>query len=133
MSNSPQDITLSKYSDINARYGQKSGIILDEGVEAINNSIENILGTSYGERLFLPQFGSRIKSLLFENINATTAQSIYDALTDAIKDWEPRIEVIGSDSYIIPDEANNMYQIYLVYRILDVDLRGEFQVNISNI
>ena len=127
------DLVLSRYSDINPRFGVKSGDILDQGVEAINSSIENILGTGFGERVFLPQFGSRIKSLLFENVNDSTAQEIFNVLTDAIKDWEPRISISFEESYIVPDIDNNSYQISLVYKILEIDLQGEFQANISSI
>ena len=128
----PTDIILLRYSDVNPRYGIKSSNILDSGLEAINSSIENILGTSFGERLFLPEFGSRIGNLLFENINDETAQNIFDELTNAINNWEPRIEVVLDESYIVPDPDNNSYQIFLVYRLVDIDLRGEFQANISN-
>lgn len=129
----PSEIILSRYSDVNPRYGIKSGDILELGIDAINSSIENIMGTSFGERIFLPEFGSGIKNLLFENINDDTAQRIFDELTSAISRWEPRIEVILDESYIIPDIEANSYQISLVYRLLDIDLRGQFSANISNV
>lgn len=129
----PTEVVLSRYSDINARYGFKNGIVLETGIDAINNSIENILGTSFGERLFLPQFGSKIKALLFENINDDTAQRIFDALTDAISKWEPRIRVSFDESYIVPEPDSNLYKIYLVYTLTGTDITGQFQVNISNL
>lgn len=39
-----------------------------ENVEAVATSIDNILGTMQGERVMIPQFASRFRSLLFESL-----------------------------------------------------------------
>jgi phage baseplate assembly protein W len=48
----------------------------DVDVEAIFNSIENIVLTTQGERRMLPTFASNLKRLLFEPIDETTARLI---------------------------------------------------------
>lgn len=128
----PSDIILSRYSDVNPRYSIKNGEILEVGLEAINGSIENILGTSFGERVFLPEFGSGVKSLLFENINEDTADRIMNALTDAIQKWEPRIEIQQDETYILPKIDENLYEINITYRLVDIDIVSQFHANISN-
>lgn len=122
---------LDKYSDVNPRFAIKNGNIVETGIEAINGSIENIFGTSFGERWFLPNFGSRLQSLLFRLINENTADLILNELNDAISKWEPRVRVSLQESYVIPYPDEGMYHVLIVYYIVNIDVRGEFEATIS--
>jgi phage baseplate assembly protein W len=61
--------------------------------EVIRSSIRNILFTKTGERVMLPEFGCRLRELVFEpndNVLLTLAR-LY--ITEAINQWEPRVEL----------------------------------------
>ncbi|HMH89733.1 MAG TPA: GPW/gp25 family protein [Streptosporangiaceae bacterium] len=58
-------------------------------------SIRIILGTQYGERVMRPRFGGNLKSLVFAPNNASTANLARYYVTDALTQWEPRIDVLG--------------------------------------
>lgn len=121
---------LNRFIDVNPQYGVFSNDILVVGDSAINSSIENILGTIKGERVFNPEFGSKVGNLLFDPINENTAERIFLELTNAIELWEPRIRVDMEESYVIPLEDENMYQVLIIWRLLDSDSRGEFETTI---
>jgi phage baseplate assembly protein W len=122
---------IERYSDVNPRFNIKNSNIVESGIEAINGSIENIIGTSFGERWFLPNFGSRLQSLLFRLINQDTANLILNELNDAIKKWEPRIIVSLEESQVIPYPDDGLYQVLIVYKLISIDVRGEFEATIS--
>jgi phage baseplate assembly protein W len=122
---------IERYSDVNPRFDIKNSNVIETGIEAINGSIENIIGTGFGERWFLPNFGSRLQSLLFRLINQDTANLILNELNEAIQKWEPRVRVSLEESYVIPFPDEGMYQVLIVYKLISIDVRGEFEATIS--
>jgi len=72
-----------------SRNVEKKGEIFD--VDVINQSIENILSTLRGERLFLLSYGSDLAFVLFDNFTETNAEQLLDNILDAIETWEDRI------------------------------------------
>ena len=56
--------------------------------EHIQESIIQILGTSPGERFMRPEFGSRLKSLVFEANDEVLKGLIRHTVIEAIKQWE---------------------------------------------
>lgn len=68
---------------------------LDE--EAVKESIKNLILTDRGERLFQPEIGSDIRKMLFENIDNATIEVIKDLVRTTIRNYEPRVNLIGVD------------------------------------
>jgi uncharacterized protein len=62
--------------------------------EKIRQSALIILGTARGERVMRPEFGSRLSELVFAPINASTRALASRYATDALVEWEPRIDVL---------------------------------------
>lgn len=56
-------------------------------------SIMQILLTRIGERVMLPEFGSRLYELLFENAGDVTENAIRDEVIRAVSLWEPRVRI----------------------------------------
>ena len=109
------------YSDFDIEFNKQSDGDLQKDIDsdAIKNSLENILQTRQGERRMLPGFASNVKYLLFDPIDETTARLIAEGLVDAIKIWEPRIEVTGFD--IEPRYNENLYRCRLNFTIQNSD------------
>lgn len=61
----------------------------------VEQSILIILGTARGERVMRPTFGSRLRELLFAPQNASTRALAARHVTDALRAWEPRIDVLA--------------------------------------
>ena len=61
----------------------------------IQQAILIILGTACGERVMRPDFGSRLRDLVFAPLNTSTKSLVAKAVTDALVKWEPRIDVLS--------------------------------------
>lgn len=72
----------------------QGGLQLSATERSVEESIWIILRTSVGERLKRPEFGSRLSELTFAPLNPTTLLLLRVHVEDALRAWEPRIEVI---------------------------------------
>lgn len=70
-------------------------IYLKKDLEAVKNSIINIVLTGNFERPFQPRFGGNIRAYLFENLDDNTLDTIHSVIANIIDIYEPRAEVIG--------------------------------------
>ncbi|MBR0204325.1 MAG: GPW/gp25 family protein [Synergistaceae bacterium] len=68
----------------------------------IYGNIIQILTTRRGERVMLPEFGSRIYEFIHEPLDRVTCALIRRELIDAIARWEPRIILDKKNTNIIP-------------------------------
>ena len=80
-------------------------VLLVTGSEDIDQSIRIIIGTTPGERVMRPTFGCRANELLFEPSSAGTVSLLQSYVLDALRMWEPRIEVLSVN--VSSEEAKN--------------------------
>jgi len=108
---------------------QKSGEIKNEDV--INQSIEMILSTLPGERLFNPTFGSDFQLRIFDTMDSDFLEVLLDDTVNAIKKWEDRIFIIESKIKLTIDPDNNSAFISIPYIIKERQLKAAFQRKIT--
>jgi phage baseplate assembly protein W len=60
----------------------------------IEQSIRLILSTAPGERPMRPEFGCTIHDYVFDSIDGRTASRVVFAVREAIRRWEPRVDVL---------------------------------------
>ncbi len=77
------------------RTNLRGEVALVSGSEDIDQAIRIILSTRPGERVMRPTFGCRAYELLFEPFSASTITLLQEYVMEAIRMWEPRIEVTG--------------------------------------
>lgn len=77
------------------RTDARGQVSLVTGSEDIEQAIRIILGTRPGERVMRPTFGCRAHELIFEPITASTASMMQEYVYDALRMWEPRIDVVS--------------------------------------
>ena len=85
------------YSDLDLKFNQHpvyKDIIPLSDVDAVKQSVRNILFTNKGERLFQPSIGSGVFDLLFEHADPLTFQAVRDNIKDILSVLEPRINQI---------------------------------------
>lgn len=87
---------------------------------AIVRSIKNIVFTEPGEKFFQPDFGSKLYSVLFENIDDISAIKIKDQIEQSIRNFEPRVDLIEVE--VFPDFDNNGFDVKIIYKIIGVDI-----------
>jgi phage baseplate assembly protein W len=91
------------------------GVALSEFEENIRQNITIILGTQPGERQMLPEFGCRIHQLLFAPATRNTGHIAARHVEEALRRWEPRIEV--QDVQANPDPTGAI-RVEVVYKIV---------------
>ena len=107
------------FKDINLsfkRHPVTNDLVVIKNEDAIKQSVKNIIFTILGEKPFLPLFGSKLNSSLFEldtNFNET---KISDEISSVLLNNEPRIDNVKIDISIYPDsnEVNATIQYDIV-------------------
>ena len=82
---------------------------------SVKRGIKNVLLTAPFERLYQPEFGSGIKTILFEPMTPLAEQRLHDACADAIEAWEKRASVINIT--VISEEDYNRYRVAIKFSI----------------
>lgn len=95
----------------------KNDLLKLENEESVKNSIKNILLTDRGERFFNPTFGSDIRRMLFENFTPATEQILKDLIKTAIKNFEPRAEVLDVKVFGNPDQ--NSVALTIIFSVIN--------------
>jgi len=84
--------------------------------QAVSN-LKNLLLTRKGERVFQPEFGSNVYSLLFENIDINIETKMADTLTEDINFWLPYIVIDNID--VDSNQDRNSVRIELRFRVTE--------------
>lgn len=84
-------------------------------IESVRTSIDNILGTARGERVFLPEFAIGIRGMVFEPINPNLVDRLSNEIKNSIEVWDPRVMVIGTD--FKQDTDNNYIELTVRFNI----------------
>ncbi|HEY9892636.1 MAG TPA: GPW/gp25 family protein [Candidatus Sericytochromatia bacterium] len=92
----------------------QGGIQFSTGTPNIEESIVIILRTDLGERVYRPNFGSRLSELVFEPMNVQTLMLIRLYVEQALEMWEPRI--ILKEVRADPDPIRGRVDIEIVYQ-----------------
>ena len=79
-----------------------------EGAQNIREAIQIILLTEAGERLMLGTFGGGLRRFLFEPNTTTTRRLIQERVLEALRLWEPRINVSAVRVEPVPDDARQV-------------------------
>jgi phage baseplate assembly protein W len=94
---------------------QQGSFDLSAEEQNIRESIYIILLTQWGERVYRPNFGSRLSELSFAPINQQTLMLMRIYVQEALELWEPRIIV---DQVITdPDSEQGRVDITIIYRL----------------
>jgi phage baseplate assembly protein W len=84
---------------------------------AIKQSIRTLVLTNNYERLFHPEIGSQVNSLLFDQYNPTTAIMLKVLIENTIINFEPRVELLEVKTQIKND--NQSIDVRILFRIIN--------------
>ena len=87
---------------------------------SIKQAIKNLVLTTPGEKPFQPLVGSKVTDLLFEPLDAFTADTIRDEIINTINQYEPRVEL--NSVVVTPFEASNKLNIAIEYRVVGLPI-----------
>lgn len=93
----------------------QGGLKLSAEAQKVKESIWLILRTDLGERVYRPDFGCRLSELAFAPLNNDTLLRIRIYVLEALRKWEPRIEVdeVRADPDPIAGRVNIVIDYYL--------------------
>jgi phage baseplate assembly protein W len=115
--------TKKLYSDIDFTFYKKPGIgdvALSYDEQAVIRSVRNLLSTRHYERLFNPDIGSNVDSLLFEMVSPITASILETEVANVLKNYEPRAIVKSVLVEANPD--NNSYNVTITFYLANATL-----------
>ena len=113
--------TLS-FKDINITFKKHpvtDDLVVSKDASAIKQAVVNLLLTNKGERLMNPEYGSNIRSYLFEPLDYGTAAQITGNIRYTIDRWEPRISVLNLSA--TPNFDDNGFDVEMTYEIRGTD------------
>lgn len=114
--------TKLSFKDINISFKKHpvtGDLVVSRDASAIKQAIINLLLTNKGERVFQPDYGSDIRSQLFEPLDYATAASIKSSILYTIRTFEPRISV--EELICSPNYADNGFSVEMTYVITGSD------------
>lgn len=97
-------------------------------IEAVKTSIHNILTTPTGTRVMLRNFGSDLKSLLFENISESLLDSIETEISDAITAWDSRV-IVNAVEFVTHADKNQV-DVLMKFAVRGYDQIFSFSITI---
>jgi len=77
-------------------FGGSAGILSrQENDKLVKNDLLQLLLTLPGERVMMPEFGTQLRAILFEQLDQVTIDILSVGILGAIGQYEPRIKVEG--------------------------------------
>ncbi len=91
----------------------------------IHESILQILGTRPGERFMRPDFGSRLKDLVFEPNDEVLKGLVRHYVIEAIERWEKRVTITNVEFDDSPQNKDeNLLLVRISYRVISSQVEG---------
>ncbi len=87
-----------------------------DGKALIRSAIQRLLLTNNGERVMQPEFGTKLRAMLFEPLDEQLLLDIKEILGVKLEKHEPRIRLLDVD--FDPDYDNHTITISLSYEYL---------------
>jgi len=94
-------------------------------VNAINQSIKNLINTNFYERPFQPLIGCNVRDFLFELADPITIDNMRNAIAETINNYEPRVSI--NNIYIEDLSDQNSYHISIEYTIINVNATATYE------
>lgn len=93
----------------------KKDLILNKGEIAVTKALKNLILYNHYEKPFMPEYGSNIKSMLFEPMSPFTANALRTEIDICVKNFEPRVKLKSVSVDTLYDQ--HAYQVTLEYYI----------------
>lgn len=100
----------------------RGGVAMVSGDREIEQAIQIIVTTYPGERPMRPLFGSRLRDFVFRSADQTTSAELALEVRNAVRQWEPRVDVHEVRVHPDPIERNRL-NVEIVYALKHVNDR----------
>lgn len=94
--------------------------------DQIKANLINFLLTNSSERVFNPNFGANLRSLLFENINNNTLDELSSSIQNSISELFPLVKILEIKFNNIVDQ--NTINFNLTYQVINFNITDEIDI-----
>lgn len=128
------------YKDIDLTFDNKptdgsnptaTDVYKKEDAAAVKQAVKNLLMTNFGEKPFNPFFGANLQALLFDLADDDIETSIDIAISNAVRNYEPRASIRNIRVKALPD--NNSVSVYVEFLIVNTEEVVSFETTISRL
>ena len=99
--------------------------------QAIKQNLKNLVLTSPGERIMIPDFGVGIRRFLFNSINSNLFDKITERIQSQVDSYMPFVNIIEI-SFVTSDENSNLgfneVQTNITYSVPRISLTDRLQI-----
>ena len=109
------------YKDIALSFEKNSNtkdIIVKKDIEAVKQSVRNLILTNHFERPFHPEIGSSVTAILFEPMSPITANILQRTISECIVNFEPRARLVSVDAN--PNLDRNAYEVTINFYVVNI-------------
>lgn len=110
-----------------ADWGQRRTFSLT-GIDLVKRDLLNHIYTMKGERLMMPNFGTRIPALAFEPCDDITRNIVEEDLKSVFQ-YDPRVEVMSLNVYALP--SNNAIVAIADLLYVEFNVRDELRIEVK--
>ncbi len=100
------------------QHSPRGGLSTVAGDDSIRQALLLLISTRPGERVNRPAYGCNLQRLVFAPADDTTAGLAMHYVQQAVRQWEPRVDVVTLDALPTEDLAGDpAIEIQLSYRV----------------
>jgi len=114
------DRNVRQYTDLDLFFAKKAtskDISKVTDIQAVKRSVRNLVLTNHYEKPFHPEIGSGVRGILFEPMTPLTAYVLSRKIEDVIKNFEPRVRLIGVNAR--PNLDRNEYECTVEFFVVN--------------
>jgi hypothetical protein len=126
--------TSSVYSDLDLLFPihpNRDDITPLKDLEAVKQSVKNLVLTNFFERPFHPEIGGNVTSKLFEPADKFTAIEIRDEIKEVLKKYEPRVN--GVNVEVFDNLDANAFIVNIAFNVIYLQVETEVSFNLQRL
>jgi phage baseplate assembly protein W len=129
------NVTKNKvYSDLDLNFMKHpnlSDITPLRDIDAVKQSVKNLVLTNFYERPFHPEIGGNVTAKLFEPSDRITGIAIKQEILQVLEDYEPRVNGVRVEVFDHTDE--NSIMVNIIYNVIYLQQEGEVTFNLQRL
>jgi phage baseplate assembly protein W len=121
------------YQDLDLNFGVTATKDVSKrlDVNAVKQSLKNLLYIQKGEKPFKPEIGTDLYKILFEPMDFLTVDLMRDIIIDTVKKYEPRVRLEQVE--VVPKYDINSYDVTLYFYVIGIYTPVTFNLTLQRI
>lgn len=99
--------------------------------DQVRHNLRNLLLTNVGERVYQPEFGSRLRELCFEQLDDTLPQRVEDEVRRAVNFWLPYVNIVEVETLTQEDNKSKIFVRVKFSTTLNSDTLQQIELDAS--